>query len=52
MQLTNEKLVERGIRMIQLECNINYDTAKELLVKYKSVRKVLTEIEGNKVKSI
>ncbi|MGB3198102.1 MAG: N-acetylmuramic acid 6-phosphate etherase [Saprospiraceae bacterium] len=52
MQLTNEKLVERGIRMIQLECNINYDTAKELLVKYKSVRKVLTEIEGNKVRSI
>lgn len=40
MQLTNEKLVDRGTNMLMRNTNItNYETAKQLLLKYGSVRK-------------
>jgi N-acetylmuramic acid 6-phosphate etherase len=38
MQLSNEKLVERGIRMIMSEINVDYATAKTLLSEQGSVR--------------
>ncbi|MNT49647.1 N-acetylmuramic acid 6-phosphate etherase [compost metagenome] len=41
MQLSNEKLVKRGIKMIMEELGIEYDLAEELLQKHKSVRAVL-----------
>ncbi len=40
MQLTNEKLVDRGVQMLMEKTRMNdYDKAKELLLKYKSVKK-------------
>ncbi|MBT8296462.1 MAG: N-acetylmuramic acid 6-phosphate etherase [Gramella sp.] len=42
MQLSNDKLVGRGTRMIMEELNIEEKEAAELLLKHKSVRKVLT----------
>jgi N-acetylmuramic acid 6-phosphate etherase len=41
MQLTNEKLIKRGIRMIMFELKIDEPTANALLEKYGSVRKVI-----------
>lgn len=42
MQLTNEKLVDRGIRMLMEKTQIaNYEDAKKLLLKYGSVKNVL-----------
>lgn len=41
MQLTNNKLVKRGTLMIAEELDINEDIAKELLLKYKSVRNAI-----------
>jgi len=38
MQLTNEKLVERGVRMIMDATGLNANTAKEYLLKHGSVR--------------
>jgi N-acetylmuramic acid 6-phosphate etherase len=38
MQLSNEKLVERGVRMVMAELNIDHITAKDLLTKFGSVR--------------
>ncbi|MFN3784264.1 MAG: N-acetylmuramic acid 6-phosphate etherase [Spirosomataceae bacterium] len=38
MQLSNEKLVERGIRMIQASIPVSYEQAKELLMTHGSVR--------------
>lgn len=43
MQLTNNKLIERGTRIIMQELNINYDKAKEQLLKEGSIRKVLNK---------
>jgi len=40
MQLSNEKLVNRGIKMIMDELNIDADLAHELLLKHKRVRSV------------
>jgi N-acetylmuramic acid 6-phosphate etherase len=39
MELTNEKLVKRGIRMIMEETGADSDTAEHLLLQYGSVRK-------------
>ena len=39
MQLSNDKLVERGVKMIIKELNVSKSKAKELLMKYKNVRK-------------
>lgn len=41
MQLSNKKLVQRGVEMIVEELNINEKLASELLKKHKSVRAVL-----------
>ena len=41
MQLSNNKLVERGIKMIMEELQISEQKAEELLEKHKSVRAVL-----------
>jgi len=41
MQLTNNKLVARGTRMLMEELSIDYDTAQQLLLKYGSVKKAL-----------
>lgn len=41
MQLSNNKLIERGIRMLMNELSIPYEEAGELLDRYGSVRKVL-----------
>ncbi len=41
MQLSNDKLVGRGTRMIVEELNISEDEASKLLLQHKSVRKVL-----------
>ena len=38
MQLSNDKLVDRGTKMIQKETNTNYEQAKQLLLQYGSVR--------------
>jgi N-acetylmuramic acid 6-phosphate etherase len=39
MQLTNEKLIDRGVRMVMDKLNITYPDAKALLVKWGSVKK-------------
>ena len=41
MQLSNNKLVDRGIRMIMAEKEVDHATAKKLLSKFGSVRNVL-----------
>jgi N-acetylmuramic acid 6-phosphate etherase len=38
MQLSNNKLVDRGIKMIMLELNVSQEEAKKLLDTYKNVR--------------
>jgi N-acetylmuramic acid 6-phosphate etherase len=44
MQLTNKKLVERGARMIVDELHITQTEAKDLLLQYGSVKKVLDAV--------
>jgi N-acetylmuramic acid 6-phosphate etherase len=42
MQLTNSKLVERGIQMVMMKTGItDHETAKQLLLKYGSVKKAV-----------
>ena len=41
MQLSNNKLVDRGTRIISKELNIDYQKANELLLKFGSVRKAI-----------
>ncbi|SMC80453.1 N-acetylmuramic acid 6-phosphate etherase [Pedobacter nyackensis] len=41
MQLTNDKLVDRGTQMVMHELNIDYDKAADLLLRYGSVRKAV-----------
>jgi N-acetylmuramic acid 6-phosphate etherase len=41
MQLSNDKLVDRGTKMVMNQLNIDYATANELLLKYGSVRKAV-----------
>lgn len=41
MQLSNDKLVDRGTKMIVKETNLSYEKAKELLLYYGNVRDVL-----------
>jgi N-acetylmuramic acid 6-phosphate etherase len=45
MQLTNNKLIDRGTKMLMAELNIDYDTAKDLLLKYGGVRKAILAVE-------
>lgn len=41
MQLSNHKLVDRGTKMVQEELDITYEEAKELLLRYGSVREAV-----------
>ena len=41
MQLSNNKLVDRGTRMIMEELSVNYEDAKELLIKFGNVRNAI-----------
>lgn len=41
MQLSNNKLVDRGIRMVQEALNVSYIEAENLIKKYGSVRKAI-----------
>lgn len=42
MQLTNSKLVDRGVKMVMERLNLkDYDSAKQLLIKYGSVKKAV-----------
>lgn len=45
MQLSNEKLVERGIRMIMDKSELSFEEAKKLLLQHHSVRKALNSLE-------
>jgi N-acetylmuramic acid 6-phosphate etherase len=45
MQLTNLKLVERGVRMVMNELNISHEKASELLHTYGSVRNAVDNYE-------
>ncbi len=44
MQLSNSKLIDRGTRMVMDELHVEYEEANKLLLKYGSVRGVLTEM--------
>lgn len=46
MQLSNEKLVDRGVKMIMGEIPVSYEKAAELLEKYGSVRKAVNHYSG------
>ncbi len=48
MQLTNEKLVQRGSRMIMEEIDISEEEARAALLRLGSVRKVLEEYSSRK----
>ncbi|HRG57634.1 MAG TPA: N-acetylmuramic acid 6-phosphate etherase [Bacteroidia bacterium] len=45
MQLSNNKLVDRGVKMIMDEINVSYEIANSLLDKYGSVRKAIEEFQ-------
>src|SRR5690606_11190901 len=47
MQLTNNKLIDRGMRMIMDELNINETEAEKLLKQYGSVRKAVDSRRNN-----
>ena len=42
MQLSNNKLVDRGTKMVMKETGVSYEEANELLLKYGSVRKAVS----------
>lgn len=46
MQLSNAKLVERGSKMVAEKCGIEFEEAKQLLLKYGSVRKAVNAFRG------
>ena len=46
MQLSNNKLVDRGTKMIMKELGVNYETAHSLLDKYGSVRNAVNNYNG------
>lgn len=47
MQLSNNKLVDRGTKMIQAELNISYEEAQKLLDEHGSVRKAVDDYQRN-----
>lgn len=48
MQLSNDKLVDRGVKMIISELGITYNEAETLLKKYKSVRNAITNYQDGR----
>ena len=48
MQLTNEKIVDRGVKMLMDRLSMkDYEKAKELLLKYGSVKKAVASKSSN-----
>jgi N-acetylmuramic acid 6-phosphate etherase len=45
MQLSNDKLVDRGTKMIMKELEIDYEVAKKLLLEHGSVRKAIEAVK-------
>jgi N-acetylmuramic acid 6-phosphate etherase len=45
MQLSNDKLVDRGVKMIMEEIPVDYKVASELLAKYGSVRDAVNNFQ-------
>lgn len=43
MQLTNDKLIDRGTRILSAQLNLEYNQAKKLLLEAGSIRKVLKD---------
>ncbi|MBL1279044.1 MAG: N-acetylmuramic acid 6-phosphate etherase [Fluviicola sp.] len=48
MQLSNNKLVDRGTKMIMEAVDVSYEKAKEALLEYGSVRKAVSEMKSEK----
>lgn len=48
MQLSNDKLVDRGTKMIMAQSDLNYKQAQQLLLEKKSVRQALAFIKEKK----
>ncbi|WP_460219241.1 N-acetylmuramic acid 6-phosphate etherase [Psychroserpens sp. MEBiC05023] len=48
MQLSNNKLIDRGIKMLIKELNIDFEEAKQLLEKHNNVRTAIQTYNGNK----
>jgi N-acetylmuramic acid 6-phosphate etherase len=46
MQLSNDKLVDRGVKMIMEEIPVDYQTASDLLSKYGSVRNAVNNFQS------
>lgn len=49
MQLTNEKLVNRGVRMVMFELGVDLKTATEMLTEHGSVRRVIENFKKNEM---
>jgi N-acetylmuramic acid 6-phosphate etherase len=49
MQLTNNKLVDRGTRMLMEELSIGREEAEELLTRFGSVRKVIDAVRNGEI---
>jgi len=48
MQLTNIKLVDRGVKMVMEKLGLaEYETAKDLLLKHGSVKKAVEAVKMN-----
>jgi len=47
MQLSNDKLVDRGVRMLMDELSVDRHKAESLLIEYGSVRKALNTLQGD-----
>ena len=47
MQLTNNKLVDRGTKILIRELGLSYDDAQALLLQKGSVRDALSSFKGN-----
>lgn len=47
MQLSNNKLVDRGTKMVAKELGVDYKKANELLLKHGSVRKAIDAVKGS-----
>jgi N-acetylmuramic acid 6-phosphate etherase len=48
MQLSNDKLIDRGTRMIVEQTGLNYEESKEILLENGSVKKALEKIKNTK----
>ena len=46
MQLTNDKLVDRGTKMIMQELGVDYEKANKLLLTYGSVRNAVDAVKN------